>query len=674
MIIIGFFLLSLGIFIIFMVLITLLGYFFQYSLFKFFRAKKISLTIFLESFGVGTVVFIFYSYFIIDFVKVFNLFTIYFPLIIFDSVSLTYVIQKHKLLSKSNLQQYSQRLKNFFSNKRVKKHGLMLGVIFMLFFIVQGVIETQLSLPSKDTYNWLDLILYLHRYGDLNYDNYTVHGVGFVIFIAGALLITGDIYIQYFFIKYFSLFFFSLIILAIYNVSSWIFKRDIEIFIILVTLLCFNTLLIRFSFAVPSIIATTLGILFFNTLTQEEDKRIIIIRGILLGGMFLTHPLYLLFLFAYLILFELFRLIQKFRDNLEDKEENISKSLLSLLKKYITYIVIIVISSIPYFLNLHLSDKNLYENFTRYLYRGYSANINNSFTLLHVLVSPETFIMKLRPSRTDFFYNLIFFGLNIPINKTLNWGVIIIILGLFSKIKWNNQEKTFVINFVKFSLMLTFIIFIGNSFLFIIDNNFILSLSSFINQYGTRAIELFSPIWSILFVLGISSFLEFIKKYKNRNLKGYAITKEKIIAKLEKKYDKIYVILLVILSASLYSSHLYLQYNVLYVNEYDDDNLTEAVLFISDYFNKENIEDVNILLPDNFDSKVIYRIIYQKDIDRDYLEFDNTNCTELRNAIEKNNADFVLVYKEETKDSCVESIEEKEDILYENPNFIFYEV
>jgi len=226
---------------------------------------------------------------------------------------------------------------------------------------------------------------------------------------------------------------------------------------------------------------------------------------------------------------------------------------------------------------------------------------------------------------------------------------------------------------VKFSLMLTFIIFIGNSFLFIIDNNFILSLSSFINQYGIRAIELYSPIWSILFVLGISSFLEFIKKYKNRNLKGYVITKEKIIAKLEKKYDKIYVILLIILSASLYSSHLYLQYNVLYVNKYDDDDLTEAVLFISDYFNKEDIEDINILLPDNFDSKVIYRIIYQKNIDRDYLEFDNTNCTELRNAIEENNADFVLVYKEETRESCVESIEEKEDILYENPNFIFYE-
>ncbi len=673
MIIVGFFLLSLGIFFIFMVLITLLGYFFQYSLFKFFREKKISLTLFLESFGVGTVVFIFYSYFIIDLVRVFNLFTIYFPLIIFDSVNLAYVVQKHKLLSKNNLQQFSQKLRNLFSNQRVKKHGLMLIIIFILLLIVQGVIETHLSLPSKDTYNWLDLILYLHRYGDLNYDNYTVHGVGFVIFIAGSLLITSDIYIQYFYIRYVSIFFFSIIILAIYNISSWIFKRDLEIFIILVTLLCFNSLLIRFSFAVPSIIATTLGILFFNTLTQEEDKRIIIIRGILLGGMFLIHPLYLLFLFAYLILFELFHLIQKIRDNLEEKEETISKSIMSFLKKYSTYILIILISSIPYFLNLHLSDKNLYENFTRYLYRGYSANINYNFTILHVLVTPETFIMRLRPSRTDFLYNLIFFGLNIPINKTLNWGVIIIILGLFSKIKWNNQKKNYLINFVKFSLVLTFIIFIVNSFLFIIDNNFILSLSSFINQYGVRAIELLSPIWSILFVLGISSFLEFIKKIKNKNLKGYAITKERFIAKIENKYDKIYVILLIILSASLYSSHLYLQYNVLYVNEYDDDNLTEAVLFISDFFNKENIEDVNILLPDNFDSKVIYRIIYQKDIDRDYLEFDNTNSTELRNAIEENNADFVLVYKEETRDSCIEHIEDKEDILYENPNFLFYE-
>ena len=59
----------------------------------------------------------------------------------------------------------------------------------MLLLIVQGVIETQLSLPSKDTYNWLDLILYLHRYGDLNYDNYTVHGVGFVIFSFAKTLI-----------------------------------------------------------------------------------------------------------------------------------------------------------------------------------------------------------------------------------------------------------------------------------------------------------------------------------------------------------------------------------------------------------------------------------------------------------------------------------------------------
>ena len=124
----------------------------------------------------------------------------------------------------------------------------------------------------------------------------------------------------------------------------------------------------------------------------------------------------------------------------------------------------------------------------------------------------------------------------------------------------------------------------------------------------------------------------------------------------------------------MYASHLYLQYNVIYSTQYEDDYLTEALLFIGDYFNEEDIEDKTILLPDNFDSKVAYQLIYHKDCDRDYLEFDNTNHTELMNSIEENDADFVLVYKLETKDSCLEEIEDDEDILYENPHFLFYKV
>jgi hypothetical protein len=670
----GFFFLSFSIFLMFGVLITLLGYFFQCYLFKVFRLKKISLTILLESFGIGTVIFIFYSYFIIDFLRVFNFFTIYLPLVIFDSINLFYTFYKRKSFSKNNLQKFIEKSRNFISDKQVKRHIAILIIIYSLLLLVQGVIETHLNLPSKDPYTWVDIILYLHRYGDLNYDNYTVHGVGFAIFIAGSLLITGNFYIQYFYIKYISIFFFSIIILAIYNISSWFFKKDIEILITLIILLCFNSLLIRFSFAVPSIIATTLGILFFNTLTQKDDMRILLIRGLLLGGMFLTHPLYFLLLFVYLIFYELFLLIQNIKENLKKKENKLSEIIFDFIRKYGIILSISVIITIPYFLNLFISGKSLYKNFTRYLFRGYNANIHNQFNKLQVSASLGLNFINLNPSKTDFLYNLIFFGFDIPINKTLNWGVIFIILGLFWNTKWSNQQKKYLINFIKFTFIFTFMIFIINSFLFIIDNVMILSLASFINQYVKRVFELFSPAWSILFILGVLTPFKFIKKIKTKKIKGYAITKENLITELEKRYDKAYLIVLIVLGASLYSSHLYFQYNLLYTSHYEDDHLTDALLYIGDYFNSEDIEDKTILLPDNFDSKVIFRLLYHRNLKREYLEFDNTNYTELMIEIDVEDVDFVLVYKLETRESCLNKIDERQDVLYENPNYLFFKV
>jgi len=669
----GYFFISLGIFLIFVILLTIFGYFFQYHFFSKFRSKKISLTTGLESFGVGTGLFIFYSYFIIDIIRLFNFYTIYLPLIIFDTLNIAYIIYKYKNLSKDKTKKFFIAFLQFFSNKQTKRKAGILSISFLLLLLVQGVIETNLSLPAMDPYNWFDIILYLHRYGDLNYDNYTVHGVGFAIFAAGALLVTSNFYIQYFFIKYISTFFFSIMILTIYDLSSKVFKKDYEILITLIILLCFNSLLFRFSLAVPSIIATTLGVIFFNTLIQKDNLRIYLIRGILFGGMFLIHPLYFLFTFGFYILFEVYILAKEINRDLKTKEYETSAISINFMKKTGILFLIIVLFSIPYFLNLHISGKSLYKNFTRYLFRGYEADTHDIIYIPEFLIS-KLLVLNLNPSRTDVLYNLIFFGFNTPINKTLNWGVIFLILGLFYKLNTKNQRLPYLIEFIKFTFIITFLLFIINSFLFIIDNNTILSLASFINQYGKRIFESFSPIWAFLFVLGIKKIFEFIKNLKIKKIRGFQITKEAKIAKIAKKLEKVYFIILIVLGTSVYASHLYLQYHVIYSTEYEDDYLTEALLFIGDYFNEEDIEDKTILLPDNFDSKVVYRLIYHKDCDRDYLEFDNTNHTELMNSINENNADFVLVYKLETKDSCLEKIDEDEDILYENPNFLFFKV
>ncbi|GAG75165.1 unnamed protein product, partial [marine sediment metagenome] len=251
--------------------------------------------------------------------------------------------------------------------------------------------------------------------------------------------------------------------------------------------------------AVPSIIATTLGVIFFKTLIQKDNLRIYLIRGILFGGMFLIHPLYFLFTFGFYILFEVYILAKDINKNLKTKEYKISGISNNFLKKTGTLLLIIVIFSIPYFLNLYISGKSLYKNFTRYLFRGYEADTHDIIYNSELLIS-NLLLLNLKPSRTDVLYNLVFFGFDIPINKTLNWGVVFLILGLFFKLKTKNQRLLYLVEFIKFTFIITFLLFIINSFLFIFDNNTILSLASFINQYGKRMFESFSPIWALLFV------------------------------------------------------------------------------------------------------------------------------------------------------------------------------
>ena len=526
MLTIGYFLLSCGIFISFAFLITLLGYFIQYHLFSSFKLKKISLTIILESFGIGTALFILYSYFIIDFLRAFNFFTIYLPLLIFDIINMLYFWHKNDYFSLQVLSKVITRFQKLLSNKQIKRHITILIITFLLLLLVQGVIETHLNYPARDPYTWVEITLYLHKYGDLNYDNYTVHGVGFAIFAAGSLLITGNFYIQYFYLKYISTFFFSIIILAVYNMASWFFKRDFEILVTLMVLLSFNSLLFRFSLSVPSIVATSLGIIFFNTLIQEENNRILLIRGILLGGMFLTHPLYFLFLLGYIILFELLILINNIKENSKSRDFKNSKIILKFMARNSILILIPLIFSIPYFINLSFSGKSLYKNFTRYLSRGYEINLLTTFSTTHLF---EITLLKFEPSRSNFLYNLVFFGFEIPINKTLNWGIIFLILGLIYKVQWENPQKKYLIEFTKFSLVLSFVSFIVSSLFFVIDNSTILSFASFIYQYGIRVFELYSPLWSILFVIGVSTLFNFLKKNKTKNSKDDNENQRKIL-------------------------------------------------------------------------------------------------------------------------------------------------
>ncbi|MFX1393681.1 MAG: hypothetical protein ACFFAH_08905 [Promethearchaeota archaeon] len=669
---VGFFFITFGIFFLFVILLMLVGYFFQYHLFKTFKSKKVSLTIIFESFGVGTVLYIFYSYLIIDFCKSFNFLINYLPLIVFVVVNLFYICLIYKFKTKKSLKNLFNNIKNKLSNTQVKRRLAIVFIIFLLFLITQGVIETNLSLPAKDPYSWFNSILYLHKYGDLDYESYTIYGTGFVIFNAGALLITQDYYIHYFFIKYYPVFFFFIIILLVYDISSKIFKKDYEILTTLIILLCFNSLLYRFFLCVPSILATSLGIIFINTFFEKDNLRILIIRGILIGGIFLVHIYYFILILGFFLLFELFYLILNINRNLEAKEEKTAKIILYFLKKHCFLLIILIILSIPYFFNLYISDKNILDHIERYLYRRYTPDslVHNFFTNFS---SYTLILLAITPSTTDLFKNLFFIGFDIPINKTLGWGVIFIVIGLFYLKKWDSPQKKYLIEFIKFSFICSFLIFILDAVLFIVDNSIVFSIASFVFHKGKRVFEIFAPCWSIIFVLGVKKIFKFIKinKFKKLN-KGISDMKQRIEI-FNVKIKKAYIISLIILGVSLYSSHLYLHYNIIYENYYDDDDLTEAVLYMGDYFDKYDIENENVLVP-KLSHSYIYDLIYNKDIEIEKFDYDGTIYTDLIKAIDSNETDYVLVDKEECKSSCLEEIEDNNKILYENHNYLFFKV
>ncbi|MBD3338488.1 MAG: hypothetical protein GF353_05245 [Candidatus Lokiarchaeota archaeon] len=552
----------------------------------------------------------------------------------------------------------------------------MLATSFFLLLLVEGVIEKNLSYPLNDPYIWADQIMYLCQYGTLNYDNLTVYGIGFVIFCAGALLITNEFLIHYFFIKYVSIFTFYIIILTTYDIVKKFVKSDLERFSSLAILLSFNSLMFRTMFAAPSILAITLGIIFVNTLNYRvEGKRVVLLRGTLLSGMFLTHIIYFGWFILFYLLFELFNVFQKL---FMDKKIAVSiKRLIfaDFLKKKGALIIIIAFFTIPYFLNLIISQHNILNFILRYFTGRYTRKehlarpnyIENSFDTMVYLLQ--------KPSSNNLLYNVFIIGLYKPLTKLLSWGTIIIFFGLFYKFKLNSEtQEQSILKFTQFTFIFAFIIFLGSSFLFVIRNSFIFSLASFINDYGIRFFGLFSPIWTILFVLGlVEVFLIFIKFFSS---KGNQI-REKISMiynhGFDSKLKKAYAATLLLISGVIFISHLYYQYNVFYTTNYEDDNLTESVIFIGDYFNSENIDDVDLLVPD-ISKTQIFNLIYQKDVEKIDFDYDDTTYSTLLSAIENDTIDYVLIDKKEVKDCCLDLIEDKMDVLYENRNYLFFKV
>ena len=669
----GFFLVSLEIFLLFLIQLILFGYFILYFLFPGVREESVNLKLILKSFGVGSVALMIYSYLIIDFYRFFHFFSIYLPIVFFNLGGILFwLFQKFKTTEFKKIKIYERlksKVKDILKNEKI----LIFVIAIFLLFIVQGVIYSYLSYPAMDPYIWGGNIMYLQEYADFNYDFITTHTAGFVIFNAAFLLIVDNFTIEYFFLKNITIFLFSVNILAILTIISKFFKKKIDLLTGCIILLSFNYLMYRTTMLLPSILAVTLSLIFLLSLSEESNSQSLFIRGLLIGGMTLAHLLYgIFFLFVFLV-YELIKITNKLLKNQKRKDgfKN-SKIIIDWLKENLFIILVTLLTLIPYVLNFLL---NGFDFFTYYYYY---IDPDRRLSEIILLINPAQitdFFSSYIASTNRNFGVLVFNALDFLINKTLVVGIFFLFIGLFflSKHKFPyklSERKEEVLSFVRFSFLFTCIFFITNIFLLSSSVPFILSLGLFFEQYGIRLFELFSPYWVILFIVGLRILIDFLSQ---------KISKIRNKRKKRKKHDQrnseqIYIYGALIVGVFLFSFHLHIHYNILYTNYYQDDYYTESILYVGTYLDEKGIDDASILFPKNNKTNVIYRIIYQKNIEKIGFENKDISLGNFTNLITQEDPDFILIKTLNANESVIDYLKKNFDILYENPHYKFLKI
>ncbi|KKK78039.1 hypothetical protein LCGC14_2847560, partial [marine sediment metagenome] len=353
---IAFFLVGI-IFILFLFLISIFGYFFFYIITKrseknVLKKSNLILERFLISFGIGISVYISYGY-ILNLFNLFNFFTAYICILFFDIGFIIYYIIRNKRINLSK--SYLLKIKTFFFNRARIISGLIVLIIFISSFLLYWDITTEsLGLLRRDPYMWLEHVYYLIENGSITLETLGYgYPSGFVFITSGSLLIWPDYLMVYFFMKLAAIFYLFLYILISFVILKHLFKSKFLVFFSLLLLYLSNFFLSRNILNIASSFASILVLISFLLIVKDYP---IYIQGFILAALFLIHPLTFFFHFIVLSAYVLFKIFSNIRNR---------HLVLKELGSIFFLLIITLILFIPYFTNYPeeiLDLYNFYQN------------------------------------------------------------------------------------------------------------------------------------------------------------------------------------------------------------------------------------------------------------------------------------------------------------------------
>ncbi|MFX1393594.1 MAG: hypothetical protein ACFFAH_08465, partial [Promethearchaeota archaeon] len=648
----------------FFILLSILGYSILFIIKKkFFRVKNDnkrdthSLS-FLEqlfiSFGIGMAIYISLGYFL-DLFKAFNFYTAYLSVIIFDITFLSYLIFKNrgKIKSEYKISLLRQRFNEYFSNKNnLICLGSLIFILIISILIQLVIINDSDSLIYTDPFKNYHLTFYLIDNGHIDYNlldyNYPS---GHIFFNAGVLLIYPDYIFGYYFFKLISIFFLSLYIVIAFVIFRKLFKKNYLVFLSLLFILISRYFVARTILYLSSSLASLILIISLIILVNKYPDYII---GIFLAALYLIHPLTAFYFIFVLVCFYIFKCIILIKSR-----EDLFNQLISII--FLMFLSICFL--IPYFLSIYfvyndtLMDflKHFVERFTNFedalSYRFYKDIGNYFLVLIYPLEYFKPFVDEgLLDVFDEIFRNSIFLFF------------ILSIFGLFIYVKPRKSNKDLE-NLALFKFFIIIIVF------FFFLPYFFSNLDFFI-KFRKRILQSFClpviimAIYSIEWIINKAGKITeyFIYKFRFYNK---IINAKKLYSKLL-RIDSILVILLLISASSIYYMHRWPDYYYQY-----DDELVDVVLYLRD-----NAEEDSIILRQDFDSVIIFRMLYDMKI-KEWDLNESSTYEELLLEVQQRNIDYLIFPKEFFNDGSIAFYIEHHpdfDEKLENDDYILYKI
>ncbi|MHA1253204.1 MAG: hypothetical protein ACTSRP_24705 [Candidatus Helarchaeota archaeon] len=517
-----------------------------------------------------------------------------------------------------------------------------------------------------------------------NLDYYEIQGytAGFIFTAAGSALLTNNFVLIFTYFKFLLLYLFIINILSIFYISKRLFKKPIYIFLTLIIFISFKQFMQRIIIPIPSVMADTMGFIFILTFLYNEDIKYSIIRGILLGGIILCHPLIGLFYVLFYFLYEIFFFILNFKINKNKgyiTYDNIKLCIKSLLITNAILFTVLTLTLIPFLLNQFLKNPFRGGVISNYLH---FFNINS---LILLILQSNFFdflkdfweIWVLRGGKL-YFYDLEEIKFIGPIfifyNQGISFGILFIIIGILFKyqsllkdhqLKIKEQQ---LILFIKLTFIGAFCYFLILGVFEIISIKQLTSIADFMDHYKVRILEPFQGLWAILFTRGIIILKKPAKKIYLYIIKKGKVLPENIRAfKASKKEYTLFFIGIIFIGAYF---HLTNYLRISYVNHYDN-NQIEMVWYMNEYFDNQPKDEVYKVLFSKYTPSAIFRIFYYRENLEIYKIEMNETTTYKDLNISTNGIDYIMIQKTIISKELMENITDNFEKLHENEEFYF---